>query len=129
MSAAQTNVPSNDDPPATSGPDEQEPAAGQEVMQAESAEPQLSAEQVAQLREILITANPAAVPELIAGATFAELLASVAGAQAAFTRIQEAAMQGVAAAVPRGGSTRTVDAALFAQLSPEGKIAQGLQRR
>ncbi len=88
----------------------------------------LTAEQLARLRETLIAANPEAVPELIAGADFEALLASVAPARAAYARIREQAMQGAIAGVPRGGGTREPDAARYADLSPEAKIAAALDR-
>ena len=89
----------------------------------------MSAEQLGRLREVLVAAHPEAVPELIAGATFEELLGSVAGARAAFTRVRDEAARALAAGVPRGGGTREIDPAVFAGLSPEGKIAVGLSRK
>jgi len=89
----------------------------------------MSAEQLGRLRGVLIAAHPEAVPELIAGGTFEELLGSVAGARAAFTRVRDEAARALAAGVPRGGGTREIDPAIFAGLSPEGKIAVGLQRK
>ena len=89
----------------------------------------LTAEQLGRLRELLVTANPEAVPELIAGEDFEALLASVELARAAFARIKEVATQGLAAGVPRGGGTRELDPAVYGGLSPEGKIAVGLTRR
>ena len=88
----------------------------------------LTSEQLGRLRETLIAANPEAVPELIAGADFEALLASVAPARAAYARIREQATQGAGAVVPRGGGTREPDAALYADLSPEAKIAAALNR-
>ena len=89
----------------------------------------MSAEQLGRLREVLVAAHPDAVPELIAGATFEALLDSVAGARAAFTRVRDEAARALTAGVPRGGGTREIDPAVFAGLSPEGKIAVGLSRK
>lgn len=89
----------------------------------------LTAEQLRQLREVLVAANPGAVPELIAGETFEALLASVEPARAAFARIKGRAAEELAAGVPRGGGTREVDPAIYGALSPEGKIAAGIARR
>jgi hypothetical protein len=89
----------------------------------------LTAEQLGRLRELLVTANPEAVAELIAGEDFEALLASVEPARAAFARIKEVTAQGLAAGVPRGGGTREIDPAVYGGLSPEGKIAVGLARR
>ena len=89
----------------------------------------LSAEQLGRLREVLVAANPEAVPELIGGETFEALLASVAGARAAFARVREETSRLAASGVPRGGGTREIDPAIFAGLSPHGKIVQGLLRR
>jgi hypothetical protein len=89
----------------------------------------LTGEQLDRLREVLVAANADAVPELIAGADFEALLASVEPARAAFARVKEVAAQGLAAGVPRGGGTREIDPAVYGGLSPEGKIAVGLTRR
>lgn len=88
----------------------------------------LTAEQLGRLRETLVAANPEAVPELIAGADFDALLASVAPARAAYARVREVAARAAAGGVPRGGGVREVDTAVFAGLSPEGKIAAALGR-
>jgi hypothetical protein len=89
----------------------------------------MSAAQLERLREVLVAAHPDAVPELIAGATFEALLDSVDGARAAFTRVRDESARVLAAGVPRGGGTREIDPAVFAGLSPEGKIAVGLSRK
>lgn len=86
----------------------------------------LTAEQLGRLREVIVAAHPEAVPELIAGSDFEALLASVAGARAAYVRIAEEAARGAVAGVPRGGGTREFDAAAYEGLSPEAKIAAGL---
>ena len=104
-------------------------SAGQAPTAAEGGAPgTLTPAQLGRLRETLIAANPEAVPELIAGADFEALLASVAPARAAYARIREQATQGAVAVVPRGGGTREPDAALYADLSPEAKIAAALNR-
>lgn len=84
---------------------------------------------LARLREVLVAAHPEAVPELIAGADFDSLLGSIEGARAAFARVREETARVAAGIVPRGGGTREVDPAVFAGLSPEGKIAQGLRAK
>jgi len=89
----------------------------------------LNPDQLAQLRDTLIAAHPQAVPELIAGDTFAALLASVGPARAAWSRISEAATRGHTAGIPRGGSVRAPDTTRYDGLSPEGKIAVGLAGR
>lgn len=89
----------------------------------------MSGAQLGRLREVLVAAHPEAVPELIAGGTFEELLDSVEGARAAFTRVRDEAARALTAGVPRGGGTREIDPAVFAGLSPEGKIAVGLARK
>lgn len=69
------------DPPAEPG------EGGGEVVAAGADSPAapaaLSGEQLARLRATLVAANPEAVPELIAGADFDALLASVEPARAA----------------------------------------------
>ena len=111
------------DPPAESG----------EVVAVDADSPAapsaLSGEQLARLRATLVAANPEAVPELIAGADFDALLASVEPARAAYARIREEAARQVAAGVPRGGGVREIDPAAYADLSPEAKIATAFERR
>lgn len=87
---------------------------------------------VAAVREVVLRAHPDAVAELIAGATVAELLASVEPARAAFARVVAASSSDkiagygkpVAPVVPAG------DALAFAvdpdQLPPVEKIRRGL---
>ncbi len=88
----------------------------------------LTAAQLGRLRELIVAANPDAVPELIGGDDFEALLASADPARAAFARVRETATRGLAAGVPRGGGTREFDPAVYAGLSPEGKIALGIGR-
>ena len=80
-------------------------------------------------REALIAANPDAVPEMIGGATAAELRASLAAAKAVGARIAgQVRTQLAAERVPAGGSTRTV-AVEASSLSPSAKIAAGIQQQ
>lgn len=90
---------------------------------------ELTPDQLAQLRDTLIAAHPQAVPELIAGDSFAALLASVGPARAAWSRISAATTRGHTAGIPRGGSVRAPDTTRYDGLSPEGKIAVGLGER
>ena len=89
----------------------------------------LSEEQLARLRAMPVAANPEAVPELIAGADFDALLASVEPARAAYARVREETTRLGAAGVPRGGGVREIDPAAYADLSPEAKIAAAFERR
>jgi hypothetical protein len=87
---------------------------------------------LAAVREVVLRAHPDAVPELIAGDSITELLASVEPARAAYARVVAAAspetptsyVKPVAPVVPAG------DAPVFAvdpdQLPPVEKIRRGL---
>ena len=86
----------------------------------------LTADQLARLRDVLVAANPEAVPELIGGTDLDTLLASVETARAAYTRVKDATTRAALAAIPRGGGTRALDPAAYADLSPEAKIAFAL---
>lgn len=80
-------------------------------------------------REALIAAHPDAVPELIAGATPAELRASLVVAKAAFARALEAARAHLAGqAVSPGAPGRTLPVNAAA-LSPSAKIAAAIKSR
>lgn len=79
------------------------------------------------VRQILLNLYPAALPEFLGGETLDDLLASLPIALAARQVLEQEQAQRLAATVPRGGSTREQSPAFFAALSPEGKIAQGLQ--
>lgn len=87
---------------------------------------------IALARELVIRAHPAAVQELITGNSLAELLASVPVAEAAFTRITEAAREEVtrasAARVPGGGGVRSAGSNIDG-LGPLAKIRAGLGNR
>jgi|SRR5579884_1957202 len=89
----------------------------------------LTAEELAAVRELALRAHPDAVPELVQGASLAELLASVEPARAAYQRIAAAIMPAPAAvppSVPAGGAPRAVvDPDL---LPPSEKIRRGLGR-
>jgi hypothetical protein len=80
-------------------------------------------------REALIAAHPDAVPELIAGATPAELRASLAVAKAAYARALEVARAHLAGqAVSPGAPGRTLPVNAAA-LSPSAKIAAAIRSR
>jgi hypothetical protein len=81
------------------------------------------------LRDVLVAANPEVVPELIGGGDLDALLASVETARAAYARVKETAVRSALAAIPRGGGTRALDPAAYADLSPEAKIAFALSGR
>lgn len=93
--------------------------------------PALDQQTLAQYRAAIVAANPAAIPELIAGDSFAAIDASVAGATAAFTRIAEVVRGGKPAQpaqVPAGGGA-TLPAVDVSKLSAAGKIQHGLAER
>jgi hypothetical protein len=84
---------------------------------------------VGRYRELLVAANPDAVPELIQGPGIEELDASLAGAKAAFARAREAARAelsaspGITNPVRRDLPPAGLDGA-----GPFAKIAWGLAR-
>ena len=84
---------------------------------------------VGRYRELLVAANPDAVPELIQGPGIEELDASLAGAKAAFARAREAARAelsaspGITNPVRRDLPPAGLDGA-----GPLAKIAWGLAR-
>lgn len=69
------------------------------------------ADALAMVREVVLRAHPDAVPELIAGATIGELLASVVPARAAYARVRETVAGGSAVppAVPAGAAVSGLD--------------------
>ena len=69
-----------------------------------STAPATTPAELAAVRELALQANPDAVPELVAGATIAEIVASLEPARAAYRRIAEAAT----ATAPAQTQTRTV---------------------
>jgi hypothetical protein len=97
----------------------------------ESAEPGESASEIdlGRVRDLVISAHPDVVPELVHGSTFDELMSSVEPAREAYQRI--VAEQRVAPITPRVAaqpgqrSTNLVD---MESLSPLGKISEGLRR-
>lgn len=75
-----------------------------------------AAEELNRVREVVLKAHPDAVPELIAGTSIAELLASVEPARTAFARLSErikpaAAPPATPPAVPAGAATAAIDPA------------------
>lgn len=93
------------------------------------APPQVTPEALGRLREAFVALNPEVVPELIAGETIEAVLESLDAAKAAYARVKGEVEARVAGAVPRGGSSRTVDPAVLDGLSPAAKIAYGLSQQ
>ncbi len=93
-----------------------------------------TAEELVAVRELALRAHPDAVPELVTGASVAELIASVEPARAAYRRVADAVGQGagsppvaVPPPVPAGDAPRLaldVDA-----LPATEKIRRGLAAR
>ena len=87
-------------------------------------------------RALILKAHPEIVPELVTGASLAEMLASVPAAEAAWARVIETA-RGTAipspadrergTAVPSGGGVRSAGVNLDG-LGPMAKIRAGLSR-
>jgi hypothetical protein len=78
------------------------------------------------IRDLVLRAHPDVVPELIAGETVDELLASVAPAQAAWQRLADRLGPAATPPVPAGGERPVaVDPE---RLSPGEKIRRGLAR-
>ena len=72
----------------------------------------MAGEELAAVREVVLRAYPDAVPELVSGASVAEVLASVEGARAAYRRVVEAASGAgeptpAVPSVPAGAVTRS----------------------
>lgn len=91
--------------------------------------PDGTTDDVAAVRELILRTHADAVPELIGGATIAELIASIAPAREAWARIVAQAGPATAAApvVPAGGATTApIDPA---KLSAPEKIRRGLAAR
>lgn len=59
---------------------------------------------LAQVRQLILTSHPDTVPELVTGATIAEIIASIGPAQAAYQRVAES-IPPTAVTVPAGGNT------------------------
>lgn len=87
---------------------------------------------IAAIRDLVLKAHPDVVPELISGASVAELLSSIEPAQAAYGRLVEGVRAGHARAtsvpaVPAGGSAPVpIDPD---RLPPSEKIRRGLHTR
>ena len=104
---------------------------GGQPQTAEATAAGMTAEDLAVVRELALRANPDTVPELVAGANLAELLASLEPARAAYRRIAEetaaAAPEVVPPVVPAGAAPRAmVDPDL---LPATEKIRRGLAHR
>jgi hypothetical protein len=84
-------------------------------------------DELAQVREVVLRAHPDAVPEMIAGSSIGELLASVEPARAAYSRIsaQFAAPAQTPPAVPAGSVAAAVDPA---SLPAHELIRRGIAR-
>lgn len=83
---------------------------------------------VARYRELLVRANPDAVPELIRGADTEELDGSLEAAKAAFARAREAARAELASApAPTNPLRRDLPPAGLGAAGPLAKIAWGLR--
>jgi hypothetical protein len=103
--------------------------AGAPAEATESAGGASADEALALAREALIAAHPDAVPELIGGATVADLRGSVAVAKAAFARALETARAALAAErVSPGAAARTLPVNAEA-MSPSAKIAWAIRQR
>lgn len=95
--------------------------------------------ELSRMRELVIAANQDVVPELIAGNSLDELLASVEGAKAAYAAAYGRAEEHIRAAVeaeaagiapkipvvPAGGGTQVTD---VSALAPKTKIARALEQ-
>lgn len=89
---------------------------------------------LARIRDLVLAAHPDVVPELIQGTTMDELMASIEPAREAYQRIasQTAAQASKPVATPKvaaqpGQRDRVI--ADIENLSPLGKISEGLRRR
>jgi hypothetical protein len=93
------------------------------------------ADDLTAVREVVLRAHPDAVPELIAGTTIAEMLASVEPARAAYARIVASAQTDEVADVERPETPHVPagDAPAYLvdpdQLPPVEKIRRGLARQ
>jgi hypothetical protein len=79
-----------------------------------------------QVRQLILASHPDTVPELVTGTTIADLIASIAPAQAAYTRVVESIPQ-AAVTVPAGGNTPVLVEA--DALPTSEKIRRGLAAR
>ena len=92
----------------------------------------VTAAELAAVRDLALKAHPDAVPELVGGATVAEVLASVEPARAAYRRVVEATGTGgratpMAPAVPAGDAPPPLTDP--ERLPPGEKIRRGLAAR
>lgn len=106
-----------------------------------SVEVTVTAAELAAVRELALKAHPDAVPELVGGATVAEVMASLEPARAAYRRVAEAATAAAEARPPAAGPVVPVavpvvpagDAPRFAvdveTLPAAEKIRRGLANR
>jgi hypothetical protein len=103
---------------------------GIDTGEAETLEPaEATGIDMSQVRDLVLAAHPDVVPEMVQGATFDELMASVEPARTAYQRIAEEA--GRARPTPRVAAQpgqRSVSLAEVESLSPLGKISEGLRR-
>lgn len=83
---------------------------------------------MAAVRDLVLAAHADVVPEMIAGESFDELMASVGPAQAAYKRIVDSVRTSQPPSVPAGGAPRTFTINVE-ELSPAAKIAEGLRQR
>lgn len=86
---------------------------------------------LAQVRELILAAHPDVVPEMVTGATFDDLMASIPAAREAYQRIAENLRQQPAtpSPVPAGQPGRQTYLINVEALSPSAKIAEGLRQR
>ena len=113
--------------------DEQTTHANEPEAVDESAEPapeNHSAEiDLTRVRDLVLAAHPDVVPEMVQGATFDELMASVEPARDAYQRIASAAASTRSAPkVAAQPGHRSATLADIESLSPLGKISEGLRR-
>jgi hypothetical protein len=81
------------------------------------------------IRELVLSAHPDVVPEMVRGATFDELLDSVGPAREAYQRIAlETAQSRPAPRVAAQPGQRNASLVDMESLSPLGKISEGLRR-
>jgi hypothetical protein len=83
-----------------------------------------------QVRELVLAAHPDVVPEMVRGATFDELMASVEPARTAYQRIvEEHRRASPAPKVAVQPGQRSASPAEFDSFSPLAKISEGLRRQ
>lgn len=107
----------------------------EDTTETEQREEAMSAEELAAVREVVLRAYPETVPELVGGATVAEVLGSVEAAAAAYLRIAEGVAARASGTAP--GPTAPVVPAGSAppvgvdpeRLPPVEKIRRGLEQR